>query len=59
VRAVVEAAGIANIMTKSLGSANPHNVVRATIAGLDSLKDPGLLARLRGKEIGDLVRVTA
>src|SRR6202521_3156771 len=56
VRAVVEAAGIANIMTKSLGSANPHNVVRATIAGLDSLKDPGMLARLRGKEIGDLVR---
>jgi small subunit ribosomal protein S5 len=59
VRAVVEAAGIANIMTKSLGSANPHNVVRATIAGLDSLKDPGMLARLRGKEIGDLVRAGA
>jgi hypothetical protein len=33
--------------------------VRATIAGLDSLKDPGLLARLRGKEIGDLGRATA
>jgi small subunit ribosomal protein S5 len=59
VRAVAEAAGIANIMTKSLGSANPHNVVRATIAGLDSLKDPGMLARLRGKEIGDLARATA
>ena len=59
VRAVVEAAGIANIMAKSLGSANPHNVVRATIAGLDSLKDPALLARLRGKDIGDLARATA
>src|SRR5437870_8181630 len=54
VRAVVEAAGITNIMTKSLGSANPHNVVRATVAGLDGLKDPALLARLRGKELEDL-----
>src|SRR5438477_2640663 len=59
VRAVVEAAGIANIMTKSLGSANPHNVVRATIAGLDSLKDPAMLARLRGKDAADLARATA
>jgi small subunit ribosomal protein S5 len=55
VRAVVEAAGIANILTKSLGSANPHNVVRATIAGLDGLKDPALIARLRGKELSDFV----
>jgi small subunit ribosomal protein S5 len=54
VRAVVEAAGIANILTKSLGSANPHNVVRATVAGLDGLKDPSALARLRGKEVEEL-----
>jgi small subunit ribosomal protein S5 len=54
VRAVVEAAGITNILTKSLGSANPHNVVRATVSGLDSLKDPALLARMRGKELEDL-----
>ena len=54
VRAVVEAAGIANIVTKSLGSANAHNVVRATVAGLDGLKDPGAIARLRGKELADL-----
>ena len=56
VRAVVEAAGIANILTKSLGSANPHNVVRATIAGLGSLQDPAMMARLRGKELSELVK---
>ena len=54
VRAVVEAAGITNILTKSLGSANPHNVVRATVAGLDALKDPITVARLRGKELAEL-----
>ena len=54
VRAVVEAAGIANIVTKSLGSANAHNVVRATVAGLDGLKDPGAIARLRGKDLNEL-----
>jgi small subunit ribosomal protein S5 len=59
VRAVVEAAGITNILTKSLGSANPHNVVRATVAGLDSLKDPVLIARMRGKELEELTRKSA
>ena len=57
VRAVVESAGITNIMTKSLGSANPHNVVRATVAGLDSLKDPMMIARMRGKELSELTGV--
>jgi small subunit ribosomal protein S5 len=50
VRAVVESAGISNVLTKSIGSANPHNVVRATFAGLQMLKDPGLVRRLRGKD---------
>jgi small subunit ribosomal protein S5 len=59
VRAVVEAAGIANIVTKSLGSANAHNVVRATVAGLDSLKDPARIARMRGKDLEELARTTA
>jgi small subunit ribosomal protein S5 len=46
-------------MTKSLGSANPHNVVRATVAGLDSLKDPNLIARMRGKQLEELTGATA
>ena len=60
VRAVVESAGITNILTKSLGSANPHNVVRATVAGLNGLKDPVLIARLRGKDLDEMsARATA
>ena len=59
VRAVVEAAGIGNIVTKSLGSANAHNVVRATCQGLDSLKDPATIARMRGKELSDLTSFRA
>ncbi len=53
VRAVVESAGITNILTKSLGSDNPHNVVRATFTGLIQLKDPVTVARIRGKELAD------
>ena len=54
VRAVVESAGIQNVLTKSLGSDNAHNVVRATMAGLQSLMDPVSIARLRGKELEQL-----
>ena len=59
VRAVVESAGIQNIVTKSLGSANPHNVVRATFAGLMTLKDPVSVARMRGRELADLEYATS
>ena len=54
VRAVVEAAGLHNVLTKSLGSANPHNVVRATFNGLECLKEPGSVARLRGKDLAEM-----
>jgi small subunit ribosomal protein S5 len=54
VRAVVESAGIHNVLTKSLGSANPHNVVRATFDALMRLRDPAAVARLRGKDLEDM-----
>ena len=54
VRAVVESAGLQNVLTKSLGSANPHNVVRATFAALLDVKDPVMVARLRGKDLAEL-----
>jgi small subunit ribosomal protein S5 len=55
VRAVVEAAGITSVVSKSLGSANHHNVVRATFAALLGLKDPAFIARLRGKDLEEMV----
>jgi len=57
VRAVVEACGIHNVLTKSLGSANPHNVVRATFAALEGLRDPAAIARLRGKDVEEITGV--
>jgi small subunit ribosomal protein S5 len=54
VRAVVESAGIHDILTKCIGSANPHNVVRATVKALKALKSAEMIARKRGKEVNDI-----
>jgi small subunit ribosomal protein S5 len=48
VRAVIQAAGVPNVLTKSIGSHNPHNVVRATIDALEQLRDRQAMADLRG-----------
>jgi small subunit ribosomal protein S5 len=57
VRAVVESAGIANVLTKSLGSANAHNVVRAAFTALQGLRDANRVARLRGKDEAEILPV--
>jgi small subunit ribosomal protein S5 len=54
VRAVVEAAGIKDILSKSLGSGNPINIVHAVMAGLRSLKRPDEIARLRGRDASEV-----
>lgn len=55
VRAVLELAGVRDILTKSQGSSNPNNMVRATIAGLKSLKSAEAVAALRGKTVEELL----
>lgn len=55
VRPVVELAGIRDILTKSLGSSNPINLVQATVVGLQNLRRPEDVAAMRGKDVGELL----
>ena len=54
VRAVLELAGVRNILTKSIGSSNPNNMVQATLEGLSRLKDVNKVAELRGKTVEEI-----
>jgi len=54
VRAVMTSAGVQNVLTKSLGSANPHNVIKATFDALTQLRDRGEVATMRGKQLEEM-----
>jgi len=54
VRAVLEAAGVQDILTKSIGTKNPYNVLRATMEGLKSLRNAEEVAALRGKTTDEI-----
>jgi small subunit ribosomal protein S5 len=54
-RAVFEALGVSDVVAKSLGTANPHNMIKATFAALSSMMSPRAVAAKRGKKVGDIV----
>jgi small subunit ribosomal protein S5 len=54
VRAVLEAAGVRNVLTKCQGSRNPHNVLKATVAGLKRLRNVERVAQMRGKTAAEI-----
>ena len=54
VKAILEVAGVRDILTKSLGSKNPHNIVNATMTGLRSLRSPELIAKQRNIDLKEI-----
>jgi small subunit ribosomal protein S5 len=54
VRPVLEVAGVTDILTKSLGTSNPHNVIHATVVALKMLRSLEQVARIRGKAVGEI-----
>ncbi len=56
VKAILESAGVKNVLSKSLGSRNPHNVVKATLQGLSKLMIPERVSMLRGRQLNETNR---
>ncbi len=55
VRAVLEVAGVQDVLSKSFGSSNPHNLVKATVKGLKMMRSAGEVARRRGKRVSEVL----
>ena len=56
IRSACEVLGIQDVVAKSLGSANPHNVLKACVKGLASQSSPKILSTIRGKKISDIIQ---
>jgi small subunit ribosomal protein S5 len=54
-RAVFEALGVQDVVAKSVGTSNPHNMLKATFAALENMKSPRAIAAKRGKKVGEIV----
>jgi small subunit ribosomal protein S5 len=54
VRPLLEVAGVTDILTKSIGTSNPHNVIHATVAALKLLRSPEQVAKTRGKSVEEM-----